>query len=176
MSAGRVIIDGYNLLHAHPSYSAAANSDIDAARARLVADLAGYAQGGPRTAVIFDGAGNPSSDGAPHHVGALAVIFSPAGVSADTTIEALAARFRERGEQVLVITSDVATRETVGSGTVSVRSSAEFARELLAEQADRAESASPKRSMPVSRRIDPDVSERLARWARGGSDIGHNSD
>lgn len=167
MSGEHVIIDGYNLLHAHPAYATAAREDIDGARARLVADLAGFAEGGPRTIVVFDGAGNPASDGTPHHVGSLTVIFSPSGVSADATIEALAARFRGRGEHVLVVTSDVATRETVRSGTVSVRSSAEFARELAAEGAARTDSARAPRSMPVARRIDPEVSERLARWARG---------
>lgn len=167
VSGERVIVDGYNLLHAHPAHASLARDDIDAARARLVADLAGFAQGGPRTMVVFDGAGNPASDGSPHHLGALTVIFSPAGVSADAIIEALALRFRERGERVLVITSDIATRETVRSGTVSVRSSAEFARELRAEEATRVDVSRSPRSMPVARRIDPAVSERLARWARG---------
>lgn len=167
MSRERVIIDGYNLLHAHPAYAAVAREDIDSARTRLVADLSGFAQGGPRTVVVFDGAGNPASDGAPHHVGALTVIFSPSGVSADATIEALAHRWRERGEPVLVVTSDVATRETVRGSSVSVRSSAEFARDLGAEAVSRDESARTCKAMPVARRIDPDVSEKLSRWARG---------
>lgn len=176
MSGEHVIIDGYNLLHAHPAYATAVHEDIDSARARLVADLAGFAESGPRTIVVFDGAGNPSSDGTPHHVGSLTVIFSPSGVSADATIEALAVRFRGRGERVLVVTSDVATRETVRSGTVSVRSSAEFARELLDEGAARADSARTPRGMPVARRIAPEVSERLAKWARGSSDMRHSRD
>jgi len=176
VSGEHVIIDGYNLLHAHPVYAAAVREDIDSARARLVADLAGFAEGGPRTIVVFDGAGNPTSDGTPHHVGSLTVIFSPSGVSADTTIEALAARFRGRGERALVVTSDLATRQTVRSGTISVRSSAEFARELLDEGAAQADSARAPRGMPVASRIDPEVSERLARWARGSSDVRHSRD
>lgn len=167
MSASHVIIDGYNLLHAHPVYSAQLAGDLDSARARLVSDLAGYAEGGPRTIVVFDGAGNPASDGTPHHIGSLTVIFSPAGVSADSTIEALAARFRERGEEVLVVTSDVATRETVRSGNVSVRSSASFASDLASEGMQRNESARTRRTVPVASRIDPGVSATLARWARG---------
>lgn len=167
MKGEHVVIDGYNLLHAHPSYAALLETDIDAARARLVADLAGYAQGGPRTIAVFDGAGNPASDGAPHHVGALTVVFSAAGTSADAVIEGLARRFRDRGERVLVVTSDNATRETVTSGTVSVRSSQQFAAELLAESASREGSSGRPRRMPVSRRIAPDVAEELSRWARG---------
>lgn len=173
MSAPRVIVDGYNLLHAHPVYAAQAREDLDSARGRLVSDLAGYAEGGPRTIVVFDGAGNPSSDGAPHHIGSLTVIFSPTGVTADSSIEALAARFRERGDEVLVVTSDVATRETVRSGNVSVRSSSAFARELAAEVMQRNESARAGRKVPVASRIDPDVSTTLARWARGEGDAPH---
>lgn len=168
VSAGHVIIDGYNLLHAHPHLGATARDDLDGARARLVSELAGYAEGGPPTIVVFDGAGNPASDGTPHHIGRLTVIFSPAGVSADSSIEALAARFRERGEVVLVVTSDVATRETVRTGNVSVRASASFAADLVSESIHRGESARARRTVPVASRIDPHVSATLARWARGG--------
>jgi predicted RNA-binding protein with PIN domain len=162
-----VLIDGYNLLHAHPRHGAIVAGDIDAARARLVSDLAGYAQGGPRTIVVFDGAGNPASDGTPHHLGALTVIFSPSGVTADATIEGLARRFRDKGERVLVVTSDVATRETVRSGEVSVRSSASFAEELEQRgQADR-DAAHATNRVPMAHRIAPDVSAALDRWAKG---------
>lgn len=171
-AAGRVkgehvIVDGYNVLFSHPGYAAQAREDLEAGRARLVADLAGYAEGGPSTIVVFDGANNPLSDGSPHRIGCLTVIFSPAGVSADTTIEALARRYRERGERALVVTSDNATRDTVAAGTVAVISSDQFATELGTEIATRLEDARPGRRMPVASRIDPRVSERLAQWARG---------
>lgn len=167
MNRSRLIIDGYNLLHAHPRYAIGEHDDLDSARARLVADVAGHAEGGPRTVLVFDGAGNPASDGSPHHIGALTVIFSPRGVSADAVIESLARRFRDRGEEVLVITSDIATRETVRSGSVAVLSSKAFAEDLLAEDRDRQPAARSGRRMPVSQRIDPDVAAKLDRWARG---------
>lgn len=167
MSAGHVIVDGYNLLYAHPQYGPLIREDIDAVRARLVADLAGYAEGGRRTIVVFDGAGNPSADGSPHHLGRLTVIFSPAGVTADAVIESLAQRYRERGEQVLVVTSDNETRNTVVSGSVSIISADRFAADLRTELATRIVEARPGTRVPVAQRIDPSVSERLARWARG---------
>lgn len=168
MSAERLIVDGYNVLHAHPVYGLTLRDDIDAARARLVSDLAGFAQGGPRTIVVFDGGGNPRSDGSPHHLGALTVIFSPAGATADTVIEALALRFRERGERATVVTSDTATRETVLVGGISVLSSAQFVKDLVGEAEARvADSAGTGQRVPVSARIAPDVSATLARWARG---------
>lgn len=169
MSGQHVIIDGYNLLHAHPSYAPGPGADLDALRARLVADLAGFAQGGPRTIVVFDGGGNTASDGAPHHLGALTIIFSPYGMTADATIEALAQRFRERGERVLVVTSDNATRQTVLTGTVSVLSSAEFAADLVVESESVTAAGRGARRLAVAERISPDVSATLARWARGAA-------
>lgn len=169
MNREHVIVDGYNLLHAHPVYASMAAEDLDGARARLVADLAGFAQGGPRTIVVFDGGANPASDGAPHHIGALTVIFSPAGTSADSVIESLAQRFRDRAVPLTVITSDGATRDTVRSGAVAVTSSQTFASELAAElsQARTQVSGRSRRRVPVAERIDADVAATLARWSRG---------
>lgn len=168
MSRVHYLIDGYNLLHAHPILGAEIERDVDAARARLVAQLAGFAEGGPRTIVVFDGAGNPASDGSPHHIGALTVIFSAAGTSADAVIEGLARRFRERGEEVVVVTSDGATRDTVCSGSVAVRGAAAFAAELLASVAEQhQEGTRQSRRVAIGERIDERVSATLARWARG---------
>lgn len=170
MSREHYIIDGYNVLHAHPVHGPALRADMDTARAHLVADLTGFAEGGPRTVVVFDAGGNSSSDGSPHHLGALTVIFSAAGSSADTVIEGLAHRFRERGEPAVVVTSDVATRNTVAAGTVSVVSSERFVADLLSGQAgERTPSEPAARRVPVSRRIDEDVAHVLARWARGAA-------
>jgi predicted RNA-binding protein with PIN domain len=163
----RYIIDGYNVMHAHPAYAALAREDFDAARARLVSDLAGFAQAGPRVVVVFDGGANPASDGVPHHVGALTVIFSPAGADADSVVEALAARSRQRGEQAIVVTSDAETRRTVRSGTVSTRSARAFVEELTAEAAERTVGARVTRRVPIDRRIGAEVREALSRWARG---------
>lgn len=167
MSREHYLIDGYNLLHAHPVLSARIEHDIDTARAHLVSELAAFAEGRPRTIVVFDGAGNPASDGAPHHIGALTVIFSAAGNSADAVIEGLARRFRERGETVVVVTSDAATRKTVQTGSVTVRGAAAFAAELLAGIAEQqTEGSHQSRRVPLGERIDGQVSATLARWAR----------
>jgi hypothetical protein len=164
----RLIVDGYNLLHAHPAYASLIQSDIDTARARLVADLAGLAQGGRRIVVVFDGGGNPRSDGTPHHVGKLAVIFSPAGTTADTVIERLAARARSRGEHAIVVTSDTATRQAVRSGSVSVLTSEHFIEDLTVDATDRRDaSRTGVRRVALAGRIDPAARDSLARWARG---------
>lgn len=168
MSRSRYIVDGYNVLHAHPVHGREVERDLDVARAHLVADLSAFAESGPRTVVVFDGAGNPFSDGSPHHLGALTVIFSPADTSADSVIEALARRYRERGEPTVVVTSDMATRDTVRSGTVSVLASERFVEDLVAAAAPGSRTPDPgPRRVPVSHRIDEDVAGALARWARG---------
>ncbi|MBF4509748.1 MAG: NYN domain-containing protein [Aeromicrobium sp.] len=164
----RLIVDGYNVLHARPEYAALAAEDLDSARARLVADLAGIAQDGPRVVVVFDGGDNPASDGQPHQVGRLTVVFSPAGSTADAVVESLAARSRSRGEEAVVVTSDNATREAVRAGSISVLSAGNFLEDLASAAA---EWSMARRSgatrVPMGRRIDPTVQERLARWARG---------
>lgn len=168
MNRGHYIVDGYNVLHAHPVHGRDIERDLDVARAHLVAELSVFAESGPRTVVVFDGAGNPFSDGSPHHLGSLTVIFSSAGTSADSVIEALAQRYRERGEPAVVVTSDTATRDTVRSGTVSVLASERFVDELLALSAPASRSGDQgTHRVPVARRIDEDVAGALARWARG---------
>lgn len=164
----RLIVDGYNVLHEHPAYAALAERDFDSARAHLVSDLAGLAQGGPRVVVVFDGGGNPDSDGTPHHLGSLTIVFSRSGESADTLIESLAARSRERGEDAVVITSDAETRQAVLGGCISVLSAANFLDVLGDDAFDRSEAGRVgARRVPVDERIDADVRQVLAAWARG---------
>jgi predicted RNA-binding protein with PIN domain len=133
--ARRLIIDGYNLLLSTPRYSAAADADLDSARERLIADLGARAADGQQVTVVFDGAGNPFSDGEPHQVGGVSVIFSAAGSDADSVIEALAAAAREAGEEAEVVTSDGATRWTSLGGPVVVTRASAFARELVDDEA-----------------------------------------
>ncbi|MDY0341298.1 MAG: NYN domain-containing protein [Coriobacteriia bacterium] len=166
MGRHHLIIDGYNVMYAHPEYGSLARQDIDVARAQLVNDLTMLAVQEEKVTVVFDGGGNPHSDGAPHRIGGLTVLFSPAGMTADTVIEALAQRARERDEVVMVVTSDRATRDVVRSGSVSIRSAESFIDDITrAREADSV--PRPARRIALSERIDPVVSARLARWARG---------
>lgn len=168
MNAPRLIVDGYNVIHHDARYRAMADVDLDAARTRLVEDVAAFATGESRAVVVFDGAGNPMSDGTPHHVAGVSVIFSPSGESADSVVEGLARRSRERGERVTVVTSDAATQFTVFAGEVSRMSSAEFLG-TLAETGSEWEEHAPAGSVKgrVEDRIDGDVRATLSRWARG---------
>lgn len=163
----RLIIDGYNLLLSAPRYSATADTDLDAARERLIADLGARAAEGQQVTVVFDGAGNPFSDGEPHDVGGVTVIFSAAGSDADAVIEALAAAARQAGEEAEVVTSDAATRWTSLGGPVIVTRASAFARELVDDEAAwRAHAARTATGrVTVSDNLDAELRVRLDRLA-----------
>lgn len=164
----RLIVDGYNVIHADALYRGLAQDDLDSARARLVEDVAAYCEGDLRGTVVFDGGDNPGSDGTPHHVAGVTVLFSRGGESADSVIESLASRSRERGEAATVVTSDAATQWTIMGGEVARMSSAEFVRAVRDTGREWAEhSPSGPRKGTVQERIDPEVRDVLSRWARG---------
>lgn len=163
----RYIIDGYNVIGAHGPYRDLAATDRGMARARLVEDVAGFSAPDRHMTVVFDAAGNPHSDGAPHHVAGVVVLFSRAGESADEVIETLARRSRERGEPTVVVTSDAQTQWTVMGGHVSRMSSAQFVAEVLSDASDRREHAPARGRVRLEDRIEPGVRAVLDRWARG---------
>lgn len=169
MSVRRVlIVDGYNVLCAAEPYASLAGDDLDAARARLVADVAAYAGREQQALVVFDGGGNPSSDGAPHTVAGVEVVFSPAGVDADTVIEQEASARRAAGYEVTVVTSDAQTQWAVMGAGVTRMSSAGFVSEIVAEQAEYSEhTPSGSTRSTIAERADAATREALARWARG---------
>lgn len=163
----RLIVDGYNLLHCAPRYAALLARDVDAARDRLIADLGARAASDEHVTVVFDGAGNPASDGTPHEIGGVTVVFSPAGREADAVVESLAAEARDAGVQALVVTSDGATRWTSLGGSVSVVRSETFAHELAQDDADWREHAGRRRTGTLADRMDPATRDRLSRMSRG---------
>jgi predicted RNA-binding protein with PIN domain len=136
------LFDGFNLLHAGGFESPEQLRDL----------LAGWVAGkGARGVLVFDG------HGADEAHGTLEVRWAP---DADTLIERLAADHR-RGEQVAVVSSDLAVRGTSG---VEVRklSSAVFLDELI-----------PPSHVDGSRgdmrdKLDPATLAELERLRRGG--------
>lgn len=163
-----LIVDGYNVIRLTGPYRELAHDDLDSARVALISDVAAFACGEWDATVVFDGGGNPSSTGEPHETSGIRVVFSRYGVEADAVVEALAREARERGDHVEVVTSDAQTQWAVFGKGVARRSSAEFAAELRAEEAEWQEhTPSGARRSPLLCRIDPDVAEQLSRWARG---------
>jgi predicted RNA-binding protein with PIN domain len=137
------LFDGSNLFHA--------GGYVD--RAELVDALAGYvALRGARGVVVFDGAGTD------HELGPLSVRHVP---NADALLERLAAEHRDH-EQVCLVSSDLAVRETSGRAVQKLASAA-FLREV--EAAGHSE-PSPSR---VRDRLDQETLARLEQLRRGGS-------
>lgn len=163
-----LIVDGYNVIRQTPPYRAIAEDDLDASRVALISDVSAFSHGEFHATVVFDGHNNEGSDGRAHHVAGVTVIFSRFGCEADTVIESLSRAAREAGEDVIVVTSDAQTQWTVMGGSVTRMSSAEFASEIRAEDAEWREHAPAGGSKGrLADRIGTEVRERLSRWARG---------
>lgn len=135
MALIRILIDGYSLLHNWPELAEGAPRHSEKARDALIELLQHYqdANGTPVT-VFFDGSGKrrkPKNESG----GAVEVLFSSAGQTADDLIERAAHRFQPYGE-VLVVTDDFAERDTVagfGGSVASCRSFIGMIQNALAE-------------------------------------------
>lgn len=163
----RLIIDGHNVLRGAGRYSDAVARDIDSAREMLIADLGGRVADGTDVTLVFDGAGNPASDGSPTVVGGVTVIFSPSGVEADAVIEALAREARSVGVQTEVVTSDAETRWASLGGCVTVRRASTFAQEIAGDERDwRTAAGHGGPRAPLEDRLDTETRDRLDRMSR----------
>jgi len=128
----RILVDGYSLLHNWPELAPGRPRHSARAREELIHILTRYydATGTPVT-VFFDGAGAPTGVPPPESDRSVEVLFSRAGQTADQMIERAAHRFADHGE-VLVVTDDVAERETVAGLGGLVSSCANFIRQVEA--------------------------------------------
>ena len=124
----RVLVDGYSLLHNWPELAPGQARHSAAAREALVERLTHYhdATGTPLT-IFFDGSMPRGAGPKTHSSPEVEVLFSTAGQTADDLIERAAARFQPYGE-VLVVTDDVAERETVIAFGASAASCDNFIR------------------------------------------------
>ena len=131
MALVRILIDGYNLIHAWQRYRRFGDNQTSSllhnwpelapgkprhsapARDELVHVLTRYqdAIGTPIT-IFFDGSGAPPGVPKQESAGQVEVLFSKAGQTADDLIERATHRFQPYGE-VLVVTDDNAERDTV---------------------------------------------------------------
>jgi len=130
MALARILVDGYSLLHNWPELAPGRPRHSARAREELIYMLTRYhdASGTPIT-VFFDGAGAPPGTPPPESGPMVEVLFSRAGRTADQMIERAAHRFSAHGE-VLVVTDDVAERETVSGFGGLVSSCANFIRQV----------------------------------------------
>ena len=113
MALVRILVDGYSLLHQWPDLAPGRPRHSLAAREELISRLTQYhdASGTPIT-IIFDGATGPVADfpSSPE----VEILYSRTGQTADQIIERVTHRLKHYGE-VLVVTDDLAERDTVTS-------------------------------------------------------------
>ena len=170
-----LIVDGYNVIRNNSRYSGLGpdyegGAGWNKAREELINDAAYFASSDyEQCTVVFDGAGNPSSDGKTTREAGIQVVFSPSGVSADSVIEKLAHDARERGLEVVVVSSDFTIQSTVFGGGVTRMSSAAFG--LSSEQLEQdwhEDAVKPSNvKNTIAERIDPDIARKLRDMMKG---------
>jgi predicted RNA-binding protein with PIN domain len=133
----RLIVDGYNVVHAWPSLKRLLNTaSLEDARDELVRRLAVLGMvSGEHVTVVFDAHHSAAMANSEDVVDGVRVVFTRKGHSADHTIERLAYQARERGEVITVATSDRFQRDLVRGMGGAVISSVELERRV--EDADR---------------------------------------
>ena len=161
-----LIVDGYNVIRNNDRY-AYLGIDYESGEGWNKAREA--QEHYERCTVVFDAAGNPDSTGTPVRKAGIDVVFSPAGVSADSVIERLAHDARESGFEVVVVSSDFTIQATVFGGGVASLSSLAFTADSADVEEERRglarQAASEKRT--VADRIDAETRAKLEAMVRG---------
>lgn len=113
MALARILVDGYSLLHHWQALAPGRPRHAAAAREELVHVLTLYydACGTPLT-IVFDGSGPKRGADETPSTPEVEILFSRGGQTADQIIERAAHRLQPYGE-VLVVTDDIAERDTV---------------------------------------------------------------
>ena len=172
-----LIVDGFNVLRSGSRYKNVSlnmpdyeHDWLNRAREMLINDVVNFSGREWRATIVFDGAGNAESEGERRVVGGVGVVFSPAGTSADSVIEKLAHEARDRGFEVLVVTSDASVQDTVFGLGVDRMSAEGFSIELDRyyhdATPDEAPKVAPKRT--VADRIDAGTLAKLKALRDGG--------
>ncbi|MBR3325986.1 MAG: NYN domain-containing protein [Atopobiaceae bacterium] len=179
-----LLVDGYNVIGATPRYASlidehaggGALADVaslsrdpyghdpfESARRTLVSDVATYAQRQYEAVVVFDAAQNLSDERPAFSPGGVRVVFSRTGESADTVIERYAMRAREKGREVLLVTSDNAIRATVGGIPITCISSTLLAHDMQVtnEEVEVAHDDRAHMHLTMEDRLSPETREKL---------------
>lgn len=110
-----LLVDGYNLIYAHPDLAGVMQRDQDTAREGLLKELSPLSSPDHYDVlvVVFDAAATSQPEPVTQERGGLTVVFTRKGQSADAFIESLARRLLQAGE-VTVASSDRTLQGVVG--------------------------------------------------------------
>lgn len=164
-----LIVDGYNVLRSGSRYARITFPDytddtFNQARERLINDVVNVAGQHTDAVVVFDAADNAyAAKESDTTVGAIRVIFTRRGQSADRLIEKLAFDAKERGVETMVVTSDAGIQDAVFGGGVDRMSAEGFCQEVELHLKEVHEDNSPRiaKKSTIEDRISPEVAERL---------------
>jgi predicted RNA-binding protein with PIN domain len=131
----RVIVDGYNVIHAWPQLKRLLGVSLEAARDKLVERLSVYGMvTGSDVTVVFDAHHTAAHTNAEDVVEGVHVIFTRKGHSADHAIERIAYQAAEAGDMITVATSDRFQRDLVHGMGGGVISAVELERRVVAAE------------------------------------------
>ncbi len=131
----KVIVDGYNVIHAWPSLKRLLGVSLEAARDKLVDRLSVYGLvTGDDVTVVFDAHHSSATSNAEETVEGVRVVFTRKGHSADHAIERIAYEATGAGNGVIVATSDRFQGDLVRGMGGAVISAPELERQVLAAE------------------------------------------
>lgn len=133
----RLIVDGYNIVHAWPELKGLTRFSLEAARDRLIERLAVFAQvRGMDVTVVFDAHRTAAKANSTETVDGVHVVFTRKGHSADHAIERLAYGLAGAADPITVATSDRFQRDLVRGMGGAVISALELERQVVEAEKD----------------------------------------
>jgi predicted RNA-binding protein with PIN domain len=127
----RLLVDGYNIVHAWPELKALLRHSLEDARERLIERLAVYAQQtGADVTVVFDAHRTASMAAAEESRAGIHVLFTRKGMSADHAIERMAYAVAGDRDPLTVATNDRFQRDLVRGMGGAVISAEELERQV----------------------------------------------
>jgi predicted RNA-binding protein with PIN domain len=128
----RLVVDGYNVIHAWPALKSLMNESLEAARDKLVDRLAVYAQvTSSEVTVVFDAHRTTAMANAEEWNQGVRVIYTRKGHSADHAIERIAYAKQGDRDPLTVATSDRFQRDLVRGMGGAVISAPELERRVI---------------------------------------------
>ena len=134
----RLIVDGYNVIHAWPSLKRLlSEASLEASRDRLIERLSVLGMiTGDAVTVVFDAHHSAAMANSKQTVDGVGVIFTRKGHSADHAIERIAYEARNTGDALTVATSDRFQRDLVRGMGGAVISALELERRVIEAESE----------------------------------------
>jgi ribosomal protection tetracycline resistance protein len=133
----QLVVDGYNVIHAWKDLRPLVPESLELAREGLIARLSTLAQiTGSEVTVVFDAHRTSAHRGNEEMRDGVRVLFTRRGHSADHAIERLAYLARERGELLMVATSDSFHRSMLRGMGAAVIGADELLRQVQGAEAE----------------------------------------